>query len=120
MSWRPATRSRTSKSFRLGAMRERVNLQTATDTVDTLGQPIRSWATTYINEPADFRPTIGGEYFRGRQIEANISAVFTIHRRDSIVPQMRVVHNAVNYGIVRVRPVEGGLRYLELECKAAE
>ena len=106
------------RRFRGAALRERVNLQTGTDTVDSSGQPIRSWATTYLNEPAEFMPTRGGETLRGRQIEAGINAVFTIHRRDSVVPQMRVVHAAVNYGIVYVHPTEGGRRYIELDCRA--
>lgn len=110
-NWRP-------RGFRVGKMRERVNIQTATDNVDTTGQPIRTWNTTYTSEPAEFTPTSGGEFLRGRQIEAGINAVFVIHRRDSIVPQMRVVHSSTNYGIVHVRQVDGGLRYLELECKA--
>ena len=112
MTYRP------THNFRIGAMRERINIQTSTDSVDDAGQPIRTWATTYTNEPAQYTPTSGGETLRGRQIEAGIAAVFTIHRRTSIVPQMRIVYDSTNYGIVHVRPVEGGRRYVELECKA--
>ena len=118
MNWRPRGAGGRAGLFRVGAMRERVNIQTSTDAVDTTGQPIRSWATTYANEPAEWTPTGGGEILRGRQIEAGISAVFTIHYRASLVPQMRIVHGTTNYGIVRVRQVEGGRRYVELDCKA--
>lgn len=104
--------------FSASSMRERINIQTSTDSVDDAGQPIRTWTTTYLSEPAQYTPTSGGETLRGRQIEAGIAAVFTVHRRDSIVPQMRIVYDSTNYGIVHVRPVEGGRRYLELECKA--
>ena len=48
--------------------------------------------------------------------QLNVTAVFTIHRRDSITSTMRVVHGSTTYGISYVNPVDGGLRYLELRC----
>ena len=115
MTWRP-------RGFRtgtgIGAMRQRINIQTSTDTVDSAGQPIRSWSTTFTNEPAQRLPVRGGESLRGRQVEAGIDEIFVVHMRETITPQMRVVFDARNYGIVYVNPVEGGRRYLELMCKA--
>lgn len=112
MTWRPG------RGFRVGAMRERINLQSATETVDDAGQTIRTWATTYTAEPAQRMPVRGGEGTRGRQVEAGIDEIFIVHFRDSVTPQMRLVHDSRNYGIVYVKPVEGGRRYLELFCKA--
>ena len=110
MTWR-------QKQFRLGAMRERINIQTATETTSDAGDVERTWATTYANEPAKFEPTSGGETLRGKQVEAGISAVFTVHYRSTYTPEMQVVHGSNAYGIVYVRPVEGGRRYSELWCK---
>lgn len=112
MTWRP-------QQFRTGAMRERINIQTATNSVDSAGQSIPTWATTYANEPAKFEPTSGGENPRGKQVEAGIAAIFTVHYRSNYVPTMRVVHGSTTYGIVYVKPVEGGKRYAELWCKSA-
>jgi len=112
MTWRPA------KGFRVGAMRERVNLQTATESLDSAGQTIRTWATTYASEPAQRVPVRGGEGARGSQIEAGIDEIFIIHFRESVVPQMQLIHGSRTYGIVYVNPVEGGRRYIELSCKA--
>lgn len=112
MTWRP------QRGFRLGAMRERVNLQTATETTDAAGQVIRTWTTTYASEPAQRMPMRGGEGARGRQVEAGIDEIFIIHFRESVTPQMRLVHDSRNYGIVYVNPVDGGRRYIELSCKA--
>lgn len=112
MTWRP------KRGFRVGAMRERVALQTATETVDDAGQVIRTWATTYTAEPAQRMPMRGGEGMRGRQVEAGIQEIFVIHFRENITPQMRLVHGSRTYGIVYVDPVDGGRRYLELHCKA--
>lgn len=111
MTWRP-------RRFRVGAMRERINIRSSTDVVDTAGQPIRTWSTVYANEPAEFTPTSGGESLRGRQIESGINSVFVVHYHADIVPTMQVVHGSTIYGIVRVRQTDGGKRYMELECKA--
>lgn len=99
-------------------MRERITVQSAT-VVETTGQPVRTWANTFANEPASFEQASGGETARGRQVEANVAAVFTVHYRAGYDTEQRVVHDGINYGIVRVVPVEGGRRYLELRCKAA-
>lgn len=112
MTWRPV------RGFRLGAMRERINIQTATETVDDAGQTIRSWTTTFLNEPAQRMPVRGGEGLRGRQVEAGIDEIFVVHYRETVTPQMRIVHGSRTYGIVHVNPVEGGRRYLEISCKA--
>lgn len=112
MTWRP------TRGFRLGAMRERLQIQTATETVDAAGQTIRTWVTTYVNEPAQRMPVRGGEGARGRQVEAGIDEIFVIHFRETVTPHMRVSFDSRTYGIVYVNPVEGGRRYLELSCKA--
>lgn len=117
MTWRPTT-SRRGTQFRVGAMRERVNLQTSTSTMDDAGQPIRTWATTYENEPAQRVPLRGAESLRGGQVEAGVDEVFIIRFRDSVTPQMRLVHDGRNYGIVYAEPVEGGRRYMALSVKA--
>lgn len=111
MTYRP-------RNFRLGAMRERITVQTLTNSVDSMGQAIPSWANTYTDEPASLDPTSGGEGLRGRQVEAGISAVFTVHYRSTYVPEMRVTHNGITYGIAYVKHIEGGRRYTELYCKA--
>ena len=100
-------------------MRERISIQTATIAVDSVGQSVPTWTTTYSSEPAKFEPTSGGETPRGKQVEAGIDAVFTVHYRSAYVPTMRVVHNSTNYGIVYVKHIEGGRRYTELWCKSA-
>jgi SPP1 family predicted phage head-tail adaptor len=112
MTWRPA------RGFRLGAMRERINIQRPMETLDVAGQTIRTWVDAFPNEPAQRMPVRGGEGLRGRQVEAGIDEIFVIHHRADVTPQMRVVHGSRTYGIVYVNPVEGGSRYLELSCKA--
>lgn len=112
MTWRPG------RGFRVGAMRERIDLETATVDEST-GQPIRTWASTLVGEPAMWTPTSGGESVRGRQVEAGIVAIFTVHfRASTYTVEQRILHNSQYYGIVYVKPIDGGRRYIELHCKA--
>lgn len=104
------------KRFSIGDMRERIDIQSKTETVDNVGQPIVSWATALAGEPAKYEPINGSEVMRGRQLESNVKVVFTIHWRTGITDDMRVTYNGNNYGILYVHEVEGGKRYMELQC----
>lgn len=112
MTWRPSR-------FRLGSLRDRITVQSPTATIDAAGQTIRTWAALFTNEPASFDSASGGETQRGKQVDATITAVFTVHFRDGYTTEQRVLYNGQTYGIVYVRPVEGGRRYIELHCKGA-
>lgn len=108
--WRPTR-------HRIGKMRERITVQSATVDAST-GETIRTWSNLYASEPAAYDPASGGETVRGRQVEANINAVFTVHYRSDYSTEYRVTYGGNAYGIVSVLPVQGGRRYLELHCKS--
>ena len=110
MTWRPS-------SFRLGSMRERINVLTAL-VDESSGQPIRTWKMVHEGEPAAWMPTAGTETVRGRQVEAGIAAVFIVHYRAGYNVEQKIEHNGQSYGIVYVKQAEGGRRYIELHCKA--
>lgn len=111
MNYRP-------KKFSSGMMRHRITLQSPTETLDEAGQTVRGWTSTLTGEPADYMPTIGGEVIRGKQVEAGVSAVFTVRYRAGFYdPTKQILFDGTTYGIVHVKPVEGGKRYIELHCK---
>lgn len=112
MTYRP------TRGFRLGEMRHRITVKTETTTQDDAGQPVVTLATWLVEEPAKFEPTTGGEGARGRQVEAGISAIFTVRYRDGYTPEMAVVIGGETYYIVYVKPVQGMDRYRELHCKS--
>ena len=111
MTWRP-------RQFRLGAMRDRVTIQRPVQTVSDAGDVIYSFVNLYQNEPAKFESVSGGETLRGREVEAGINAVFTVHYRSNYAPEQRLTHNGITYGIVYVKPIEGGRRYCEIWCRS--
>jgi len=106
------------KRFHIGEMRNRITVKTETTTQDAAGQPVVTLVTWLVDEPAKFEPTRGGESARGRQVEANIAAVFTVHYRSGYTPEMQVVCDGQTYGVVYVNPVDGMNAYRELHCKA--
>jgi SPP1 family predicted phage head-tail adaptor len=105
-------------SLRLGSLRQRITIQTLSVAVSDAGDRSETWADTYVDEPAEVNFVSGGETLRGKQVSAGVGVVFVVRYRDDYDTTMRVVYDSVNYGIVFVRPIEGGRRYAELHCKA--
>jgi SPP1 family predicted phage head-tail adaptor len=109
---------RPSRGFRVGEMRHRITIKTETTVQDAAGQPVVSLVDWLADEPAKFEPTSGGEGARGRQVEANIAAIFTVRYRDGYKPDMAVDIGGERYWIVYVKPVQGMDRYRELHCRS--
>lgn len=99
-------------------MRHRITVSVETTSQDAAGQPVVSLSQWLADEPAAFEPTSGGEGARGRQVEAGISAIFTVRYRDGYTPEMAVDINGQRYWIVYVKAVQGMDRYRELYCKS--
>lgn len=114
MTYRPG------RGFRVGMMRDRITVSVETTAQDAAGQPIVTLVPWLTDEPATYEFFSGGESSRGRQVEAGISAIFTVRWRSGYTPQMVVTMMDQQYGIVHVRPVDGKNRYIELFCKAVE
>lgn len=109
---------RPGRGFHLGDMRNRITVKVESATQDSAGQPVVTRTTWLVDEPAKFEPTSGGEGARGRQVEAGIAAIFTVHYRDGYTPEMSVVCAGQTYHIVYVKPVDGMNAFRELHCKA--
>lgn len=108
---------RPGRGFHLAEMRNRITVKVETPTQDAAGQPVVTLTNWLLNEPAKFEPITGGENARGRQVEAGITAVFTVHYRAGYTPQMAIVVGSQTYYIVHVMPVDGMDAYRELHCR---
>ena len=95
-----------------------VDVQEPVETLDDLGQPVVTWQTVFIQEPAEYAPMSGFEYVRGRQYEAGTTALFRVNYREGYTRQMRLVFNDEYYGITHINPVDGRFRELDLTTKA--
>lgn len=103
----------------MGAMRERVEVQSLTIAVSSAGDRTETWAALWANEPASYDPISGGETLRGRQVDAGVNAIFTVHFRDGYLTTQRLLYGSTTYGILYVNPVDGGRRFIELHCTAS-
>jgi SPP1 family predicted phage head-tail adaptor len=99
-------------------MRHRITVSVETTTQDGAGQPVVTLSTWLNEEPAKFEPTTGGEGSRGRQVEAGISAIFTVRYRDGYTPEMAIDFDGQRFWIVYVKAVQGMDRYRELYCRS--
>ena len=106
------------------SMRERITIKQPVYVKNSAGQRV---IDTYIDivtaSPAKFLHTGGTESYHGRQLEANVIAVFEIRLPRGVeVPTTCIVEHlnagGTEYGIVSVRPLEGklegGFRWVEL------
>lgn len=103
----------------VGSMIHRIDVETASID-ETTGQPIRTWITTLRNEPAAWTPTAGAEVTRGRQVEAGIAGIFTVNFNDVYHSEQRIQFEGEYYGIVYVKPIDGGRRYIELHVRGVD
>lgn len=106
------------RRFHIGTMRHRITVSVETTTQDGAGQPVVTMVNWLVDEPAKFEPTTGGEGAQGRQVEAGITAIFTVRYRSGYTPEMAVTFNGQRYFIVHVKAVQGMDRYRELYCKS--
>lgn len=104
---------------KLGDMRHRISVQALTETVDAARQPVASYSNRLTDEPATYEQVTGGEYNRGRQIEAGTTAIFKVNYRSTYTIQDRIVFDGRNFGVVRIDVPTGIKRYAFLHCKEA-
>lgn len=109
------------KLQQIGPMRHRILVQQMVEVADTTtGQPTRTWSSFQSSVPAAFFDGRGNEGFRGTQVEATSTAIFTVRYLPGYAPTMRVYFDGSYYGITHVRQVGGYKRYLELHCRVVD
>lgn len=109
---------RPGRTFNVGAMRHRINVQSKTDERDASGQPAPTWANRLTSEPARVHDVSGGGTYRGQQLQETVDAVFEVHYRSGYAPNQRIIFDSETYNITRVSKVDGLRRYLAIFATA--
>ena len=107
-----------SKHVKRAAKDQRITVQSASTSDDSLGQPVKTWAT-YKTLWAEARPTRGREFFasNGAVNEANVT--FRIDFREDITAEMRVLWRGLEHAIIAPPiDIDGARRTLELMCSS--
>ena len=100
-----------------GRLNRRVTLQSPSQSVDEIGQPIPGW-TDVATLWADIRMKSGLEAIKAGAPVSTVQASIRVRYRAGITAGMRVVHNLTAYEILAVQPDVGGREYVDLVCQA--
>ena len=96
-----------------GRLNRRVTLQSPSQSVDEIGQPIPGWADV-ATVWADIRMKSGLESIKAGASVSVVQASIRIRYRAGVNAGMRVVHNLQAFNIVAVMPDVGGREYVDL------
>jgi SPP1 family predicted phage head-tail adaptor len=103
------------KPLRAGQLRRSVAIQATTDTRNSVGEPVESWATiTGGTVWASLEPLTGREYQTAGVIAAEASHMVRIRYLANITPKHRVLFGSRVFDILGVRNIEERQRMTEL------
>jgi SPP1 family predicted phage head-tail adaptor len=77
----------------------RITIQSSTETPDSRGTPVATWADTIPDLPAEYLPSGGREQFAGDRHPSIAHVQFRIRYRADIVPSMRIIHDGAIHNI---------------------
>ncbi len=96
-----------------GRLNRRVTLQSPSQSVDEIGQPIPGW-TDVATLWGDIRMKSGLEAIKAGAPVSVVQASIRVRYRAGITAGMRIVHNLQAFNIVAVMPDVGGREYVDL------
>jgi len=99
-----------------GRLNRRCTLQSPSQSVDELGQPIPGW-TDVATLWGDIRMKSGLEAIKAGASVSVVQASIRVRYRAGITAGMRVVHNLQAFNITAVLPDVGGREYVDLVCE---
>lgn len=103
--------------MRAGRLRHRVALQSATETRDAHGQPVKTWATN-ATVWGGVEPVRGKEAESANQIAAELIIRVVIRYRSDVTTDWRVVFESRNLEIKAI--IDPDLRHKELQLMCRE
>lgn len=102
----------------IGKLRQRVDLQQATESQNAFGEMTKSWATA-ATVWAAVEDLQGREFLEARQLEAEVSTRIRIRERAGVGPDWRVLHGSDVYDVKAVVVDATRAREMQLMCVRA-
>jgi SPP1 family predicted phage head-tail adaptor len=99
----------------IGQLRERLELQSATDTLDSYGQPARAW-TTYATVWANVVPSGGSEPVIADQQSPQRNFKITVRFLSGVSSTHRAVMGSRAFNFVSVIDLEERSKWLEIQA----
>ena len=103
----------------VGDLRRRVALQAPTDSIDSYGQAIRTWAT-YATVWASVVSTPGSEPQSALMQSSVTTYTITMRYRTDVLPTHRMIYGAITLNIVGLSTVEGVNKHLKITAVQVE
>ena len=100
----------------IGKLRKKITIQSSSESPNTYGERVRTWADFAANRWAEVNPKTGRELFLQQQTVDEERIIFAIRWVKSITPKMKVVYDGLDYDIRSVVNVNNRNRELQLEC----
>ena len=103
----------------VGDMRRRVVLQAATDSIDSYGQAIRTWAT-YATVWASVVSTPGNEPQSALMQSSVTTYTVTMRYRTDVLPIHRMIYGDITLNIVGISTIDGLNEHLKITAVQVE
>jgi len=103
----------------VGDLRRRVALQSPTDSIDSYGQAIRTWAT-YATVWASVVSTPGSEPQSALMQSSVTTYTVTMRYRTDVLPTHRMIYGEVTLNIVGLSTVDGVNKHLRIMAMQVE
>lgn len=91
-----------------GELKERITIESATDSQDAFGEPVSTWGThATVWAKVEFRDTFSaGEEILADKKTNVVPVHFTVRLSDSIDAKMRIVYRATTYEILNIMEIQ--------------
>lgn len=105
--------------MRSGELDRSIVIQARTETLDSYGEPVYTWAKIHADDilPARIAPQRGGERFTAQQTIGKFVTTFRIRYRIDVTVLNRIVYDSRNWDIQDVREI-GRREGLEIDATA--
>ena len=93
--------------MRAGTLDQRITIESRSDALSLVGQPIPTWTTFEANVPAQFDAVRGREFFNAQALTIERAAMFRIRYLPGLIAGHRIQYDGVVWDITSVEQVFG-------------
>lgn len=106
--------------MRAHRFRHSITIQQVAVTKDGLGGQIKTWSDFRTKVRAEKITSGGREFYAAQKLNADVQVVFRVRYVAGITTKMRVLHEGVEYDILRAADPDGMGRELHISCLTYE
>lgn len=85
----------------VGQLRHKVIIQSLTETQNTYGEPIKTWAT-FATRRAAIKTVSGSEKMSSKQLNSEAKIIFTLRYLSGVTTKMRVSYDSRIFDIIAI------------------